>query len=502
MLDMRKGIKQDRFRTWGKGEDRSMISINTDKKTPLYQQLYIQIRQKIISGEYPEGTHLTSTRKLAMDLCVGRNTVESAYDQLCVEGYVESKQGSGFTVVDLADNLLEFPGVINKSSKNCAVNAKDNVQEETFACQSKPSYRYQFRYGAMDYRTFPHAEWRKVTAKVLAHADPETLYSYGDKQGELVLRREINNYLRQSRGVRCNPDQIILGSGFQDLMRMICLLLKENQPTLAMEEPGYDFTRIIFSDHGYDIVPVRVNGCGMDPDELEECGSSLAYVTPSHQLPMGVVMPIQQRMKLLQWARKVNGIIVEDDYDSELRYRTRPIPSLQSIDCDERVIYVGTFSKAFSPGLRMGYMVLPPWLLNDYHRIFARYKSNVPRCQQVVAAEFMSSGRWEKHLRRICLINRKKRDVLIQTIHEEMGGKVQIHGQNAGLHVLLEFLHGEDQLLMVERAAKHQVMVSPTHQFWHNQENTINNLIMLGFGGLSEKEIIEGVSLLRQAWFD
>ena len=479
-----------------------MILLNTDENVPLYQQLYEQIKQRIISGEYREGTRLTSTRKLATELCVGRNTVESAYDQLCAEGYVTSWQGSGFRVVDLAENPFESPEMTGPASERYPVLAGETVQKESVTSRSEQSCRYQFRYGAMDYRTFPHAEWRKITNKIMAHTDPEHLYTYGDKQGELVLRKEITKYLRQSRGVRSIPDQIVVGSGFQDLMRMICLLLAEDKPTLAMEEPGYDFTRIIFNDHGYDIIPVRVDGFGMNPDELEKCGASLAYLTPSHQLPMGIVMPIQQRMQILQWASKVNGIIIEDDYDSELRYRNRPIPSLQSIDPADRVIYVGTFSKAFSPGLRMGYMVLPPWLLNDYHRIFMRYKSNIPRCQQLVAAEFMSSGQWEKHLRRICQINRRKRDVLIQTIQHEMKDKVQIHGQNAGLHVLLEFLGGEDQTLMVERAEKYQVMVSPTRQFWWNKNNSSNNLIMLGFGGLSEKEIVEGIRLLRQAWFD
>ncbi len=212
-------------------------------------------------------------------------------------------------------------------------------------------------------------------------------------------------------------------------------------------------------------------------------------------------MPIQKRMQILQWARKANGIIIEDDYDSELRYRTRPIPSLQSIDRHERVVYLGTFSKIFSPGLRMGYMVLPPWLISSYHKIFSRYKSNVPRCLQAVASEFMSSGKWEKHLRKICLLNKRKRDTLVQMIQAEMGDKVTIHGQDAGLHILLELNNKEDQKNMVELASQHRVMISPTRQFWHNQENAMDNLVMIGFGEPSEKEIVDGVKLLSKAWF-
>jgi len=206
-------------------------------------------------------------------------------------------------------------------------------------------------------------------------------------------------------------------------------------------------------------------------------------------------------MKILQWANQVDGLIIEDDYDSELRYKTRPIPSLQSIDYSERVIYIGTFSKALAPGIRMGYMVLPQWLMSSYHEIFARYKCMIPRIMQSVAAEFISSGKWEKSLRKICRANKKKYDVLIQSISAEMGDKVRIHGENAGLHIMLEFINGEDQQLMVAKAAKHQVLVHTSNQFWHNQADANNNLVMIGFSGLSEEEIVEGIRLLRQAWF-
>lgn len=480
-----------------------MIVVDAGGKTPLYQQLYEQIKQRIISGDYPRGKRLTSTRKLASDLCVGRNTVESAYEQLCVEGYVESRPGSGFTVMDISKDLLELPGTVDDGGMERDRTLHESLQDKQPGGQAGPDYRYVFRYGEVDYRTFPHTQWKKVTAKVLAQTDPEELYTYGHKQGEMPLRKEIAKYLHQSRGVRCTPEQVIMGTGFQDLTGIISLLLKTTHQSLAMEEPGYDFTRIIFENHGYSIIPVRVDAStGMEPDELEKCGAAIAYVTPSHQLPLGSIMPIQQRMRILQWARKVDGIILEDDYDSELRYRTRPIPSLQSIDHHERVIYMGTFSKAFAPGLRMGYMVLPLRLLPSYHRIFARYKSNVPRCLQLVAAEFMSSGQWEKHLRKICMINKRKCEVLVQTVQAEMGDRVRVHGQDAGLHILLEFNNAENQQKMVEIAAQHGVMVTPTRQFWHNEENAVDNLVMIGFGGLSEEEIVKGVRVLRHAWFD
>lgn len=482
-----------------------MITLDADAQIPLYQQLYEQLKSRIISGEYAKGTRLTSTRDLARDLCVGRNTVESAYEQLCAEGYVESRQGSGFVVQDLEEELLDFPCLKDECPEDDEEEKGSGVLDDGLSqTATEHPIRYRFRYGDMDARAFPHSHWRRLTADVLASKPPVDLYNYGDRQGELEFRVQIARYLRQARGVRCRSDQVVLGGGFQDLVGMLCLLLKEEhgEKLLAMEEPGYDFTRILFSQHDYDIVPVAVGEQGMDLDQLRESRARLAYVTPSHQLPMGVVMPIQQRMKMLQWASQVDGLVIEDDYDSELRYRTRPIPSLQSIDCNERVIYLGTFSKAFAPGLRMGYMVLPRWLLPHYHRIFARYKCMIPRLVQYVAAAFMASGRWEAHLRKVCLANRKKRDALIQALQTEMGDKIRVHGDNAGLHILLEFVDVVDVGEMVQRAAEYQVEVYPLTSFWHNRDNTLPNTLLLGFGALSVSEIEESVQLLRQAWFD
>lgn len=475
-----------------------MIHLNTELKIPLYQQLYEQLKSKIISGEYGKGVRLTSTRELAKDLCLGRNTVESTYDQLCIEGYIGSRPGSGFIVLDLEDELLEFPCMGSDKEE-----LPHNLSDAQFSAKkAEQNCKYRFRYGDIDPSLFPHDQWRKLTSEVLTSRSHEDLYNYGNNQGELELRQQLASYLQRARGVRCVPDQVILGGGFQDLMGIICQLLQDDKDTLAMEEPGYDFTRVIFEHRGYRIVPVKVGDHGIVPDVLDQSGATLTYVTPSHQLPLGRVMPIQQRMKLLQWANQVNGLIIEDDYDSELRYKSRPIPSLQSIDCHERVIYVGTFSKSFAPGLRMGYMVLPSWLLPRYSEAFSRYKCVIPRILQYVAADFMASGKWEKHLRKICLANKKKHDVLIQLIQAEMGDKVCIHGENAGLHIMLEFVNGEDQDMMIEKAAAHQVLVYPANQFWYEQENAVRNLVMIGFGGLSEDEIIEGINLLRQAWFD
>ncbi|WP_136515003.1 MocR-like pyridoxine biosynthesis transcription factor PdxR [Geomonas edaphica] len=477
-----------------------MIYLNPESKKPLYQQLYEQLKQNIVTGEYEKGSRLISTRDLAKNLSIARNTVEAAYDQLCIEGYVEGRHGSGYVVQDLQEDLLHFPGMTSDEDEAPHLPAGGAEPDESVPAQSRP-VKYNFSYGDFDPHSFPHALWRRLNNEVLTSMKVDSIAYYGDKQGELQLRRELAKYLRQSRGVKCSPEQIVVGAGLQDLAMMICLLFPLKERILGMEEPGYDFTRVIFGNHGYQVLPIPVGESGIDPAALKTSGARLAYVTPSHQLPTGVVMPIQHRMRLLQWAEQTGGVIIEDDYDSEFRYRTRPIPALQSIDRQERVIYLGTFSKAFAPGLRMGYMVLPQWLLSRYHTVFERYKCTVPRLQQYVAASLLSGGHWDRHLRKVCLVNKKKHEVLVQSIQREMGDRVRIYGQNAGLHVLLEHFTGESQEAMVERAAAYRVKVSPTRQFWQNPESAPENLIMIGFGGLSAEEIAEGIKLLSRAWF-
>ena len=480
-----------------------MICLDSESKEPLYQQLYQQLKLKMIHGEYAKGKRLPAIRQMAKILCVGRNTVEAAYDQLCVEGYVTSRQGSGFVVQDLLDGLLEYPykTIAKARQKEKSKEAARELQQTLRTTDKPQAYRFDFQYGNLPPQTFPQSLWRRLTSEALASFEANNICCYGDKQGEPALRAEITQYLHESRGINCIPEQVVLCSGHQDALGMLCTLFADGKRTVAIEEPGYDFTRIIFENNGYGIVPVPVDDLALNLAELERGGAPLVYTTPSHQFPLGMVMPIRQRVQLLQWAEQAGGIIIEDDYDSELRYHTRPVPALQSIDRQGRVIYLGTFSKALSPGLRMGYLVLPEWLLLKYHTIFKRYKSPVPWLQQQIMTLYMAGGHWEKHLRKWCLTNKRKRDVLVQTIQEQMGDKVRIKGENAGLHILLEFLNGESQETLIEQAAACQAKVYPTRQYWHQQDKARDNLVLLGFSSLTEEAIVEGIALLRRAWF-
>ncbi|SFL75782.1 MocR-like pyridoxine biosynthesis transcription factor PdxR [Pelosinus propionicus] len=471
-----------------------MIHIDGTLHMPMYQQIYEQLKKKILTGTFKEGDRLTPTRVFAKNFCVSRNTVENAYSQLCLEGYVLNKPGSGFIVQNMNDQVL-----IAEQPKE-PVHESDDADQSPLTSEESEKYLYDFQYGNLDI-PFPYSLWRRFTAEVLLSLDARRINSYNDKQGELDLRIQIMKYLQEARAVSCTPDQIVLCCGTQYALDLVCKLFSDGNRKLAMEEPGYNGARTVFENNGFEILPIPVQSDGIQVSTLERSSAKLAYITPSHQFPTGVVMPIQNRFHLLHWATEANGIIIEDDYDSELRYHARPIPALQSLDTSGRVIYMGTFSKSLSPGLRMGYMILPKWLLPKYHAMFARYSSSIPWLEQKIVSLYMAGGHWERHLRKICLYNKKKHDIMLKTITQLMGDKVIIQGSNAGLHILLEFANGEKQNWLIDKAKEYQVKVYPTTPFWHATENRPENTLLLGFSMLNEKEIFNGLTLLNKAWF-
>jgi GntR family transcriptional regulator/MocR family aminotransferase len=309
-------------------------------------------------------------------------------------------------------------------------------------------------------------------------------------------------YLNKSRGVSCDSSQIIVCSGFEHCISLLSQMLQKYYNTIAMEDPGYIGAKTVFSNNGFNIKAITLKNDEIDLSQLEKSSSQVIYVTPSHQFPTGTVMSIQKRLELLDWARRKNGIIVEDDYDSELRYNSRPIPSIQSITSEETVIYIGTFSKCLSPSLRISYMVLPSPYLKIYESLLRNYQNSVPLLQQKILQQFMFLGHFDTHLRKICLANKRKHDLLITTINYKMGDMVTIHGKNAGLHIILEVNNGFDEKKLINYAEKKGVQVYPVSTFWINLNSYSNNMVLLGFGAMSESEILEGVKLLTLAWFE
>ena len=353
-----------------------MIILDNDSATPIYIQIYEQLKEKIISGEILEGDKLTSTRRLSSELNVSRNTVENAYMQLSSEGYVSSKAGSGFVVENLDNSIISKLKRENITvAKNIILDVNYSFNDNnSYNCDDGYNYKYNFEYGKLSAQDFPLRIWKRISNKCLSTISAEDMVSYSSSKGELELQIEIMNHLRKSRGVSCNREQIIVSSGMEYCLSLLCQLIRDDFHNIALEDPGYIGAKDIFINNGYNVTPISLEEDGINLDELENSSAKIVYVTPSHQFPTGTVMPIAKRLKLLDWAIRNNGIIIEDDYDSELRYNSKPIPSIQSIDSKGVVVYVGTFSKAFSPSLRLNYMVLPETWLEKYHKRFKMYQ--------------------------------------------------------------------------------------------------------------------------------
>ncbi|WP_242035241.1 PLP-dependent aminotransferase family protein [Mesobacillus harenae] len=452
---------------------------------PMYIQLYSSFKRTIETGDIPSGSKLPSIRQLSAQLNISRNTVEAAYQQLLAEGYLISKPKSGLFTADMADmDLLPY---------------QKPVHQEQELSQTGPEIRYDFQYGDISSERFPFQAWKRSINHALLEKGEELLL-YGDKQGEARLRCQLADYLYRARGLECNADNVILTTGTQQSISLICQLFSLAGEKIGFENPGYDGVRAVFENHGCKIDPISVKDEGLCVDELEKSNAKIVYVTPSHQFPLGMVMSIQNRLKLLQWASKEEGYVIEDDYDSEFRYSGQPIPSLKGMDRLGRVIYLGTFSKAFLPGIRLSYIVLPKSLLGLYRRKFSAYNQPVSQLIQHAMSQFIESGDFDRHIKRIRKIYQDKHKTLITSISSSFGENAKIIGEKAGLHLLLD-IPSQGRESLIDSAVKKSVLVYDPAKYWTDPESCPSNLVLLGFGGLSRSEIEAGVELLKQAWF-
>ncbi|MFT4300703.1 MAG: PLP-dependent aminotransferase family protein [Desulfovibrio sp.] len=473
-----------------------MLKLDAASNMPLFQQIYCQIRADILSGARPEGTRLPSLRAMSKEMQLGKNTIESAYAQLALEGYIAAIPGSGYKVNPIYGLLHQI-----ESNPTVAFSLSGNDHAQ----KVNQHYRYNFSYENSDGSTFPNTIWRKLTSQILTDDAPASgysteMHSYGDAAGYLPLRHQLASYLYRSRGVRCTAEQVVICSGLQPSIMSILRLLQGECNIIALEDPGYHGARAVYECFNTNTIAVPVNGDGLDLAVLVNSSARVAHIAPSHQFPTGVVMPISKRMEILSWAIENESFIIEDDYDSELRYSGRPIPSMQSIDTNGRVIYLGTFSKVLSPGLRMSYMVLPPLLYQRFCEIFSGFQCTVPWLEQAVLTRFMANGLWERHLRKICLQKKKKHDVFVNTVNQLWGERAIIHGHNAGLHILLEFTDGASEKELVSKAALSGIKVYPASNLWKDKALCPKNCLFMGYGMLSESDIVSALKVLKAAW--
>ncbi len=462
-----------------------MFLLDNRDPRPLHVKLYHQIKNQILSGKLLPHTKLPSVRHLAAELSVSRNTVEYAYEQLCTEGFIYSKPQSGYYISLLDQEFIPPP--------------RRNPENPEPALEAEEIYSFDFHPAGLAPDSFPIKVWRKLLTDCLQE-NPEQFTLYGNPQGERELRYQIQRYLGLFRGVSCNPEQIVISSGLQDSLSMIAPILYGDHSNLAIEEPGHWIPRTVFQNYSFLLNPVSVHSDGIDLDYLKNTDSTVVYVTPSHQFPLGYVMPVENRLKLLNWAKTVGGVIIEDDYDSELRYHGKPIPALQGLHPEGNIIYLGSFSKVLSPALRVAYMVLPYRFLNAYSKMFGNFTPTVSLLEQRTLSQFMAQGYWERHLRKMRIIYKRKHDVLIQSIKRYFGTEANILGQGAGLHVVLEFTGNLiDETELIQRARRENVRVIPLADTYQ-AKNHYPARVMLGFGRMSPDELEEGIERLSRAW--
>ncbi|USG67860.1 PLP-dependent aminotransferase family protein [Brevibacillus ruminantium] len=447
--------------------------------SPKYEQIYEKFKSFIEHGDILANEKLPSIRQLADSLHVSRNTTLMAYEQLVAEGYIRGEGRKGYFVNEL-EPLLSQEVLESKNKKQT---------------ESKKPPVVNFRADAVDQTHFPLKIWRRIANQVLTLPDS---FRYGEPFGEACLREQISTYLFQSRGVKTNANAIIIGSSTQQMLVYLGHILKDEFQSIIVEDPGYDGAREAFQFHRFMFETLPVYETGADLSQLEQMNSRLLYITPSHQSPLGVSMSIQQRQMLIHWVNKMCGYIIEDDYDSEFRYTQKPFPALASID-SARVIYLGNFSKSFLPGIRLSYMVLPESILNRYKLHFTRFESPASLFSQLTMAKFMELGEWNRHIKRMRLVYKRKMLYLVSELKKQFGQNISIIGEQSGLYLLIKLHLGRSEEWLIERASSYGVRVCPT-SIYFIKNNTDHPIIKLGFSHLSCDEIELGVRLLKKAW--
>jgi len=461
------------------------VFINQSGGVPVYEQIYEFIKREIRKGNIKTGERLPSTRNMSSYLQVSRSTVLASYEQLLAEGYIEARERKGYYAIEIEKDFAD-------NHENTINNSKDMVYINPYTIDFSPN--------GIETEHFPVNEWRKISKNIFTD-EMKNLFNSGDKRGDDGLREQLAVFLQKSRGVKADKSRIILGAGNENLLMLIKLLLPGNV-IFAVENPVYKKSYDILRNFTDNVIPVGLDKDGLSVKELEKSNADVAYLTPSHQYPLGIVMGIKRRVELLNWAsRKEDRYIIEDDYDSEFRYKGRPIPSLQSIDSGEKVIYMGTFSKSVTPAIRMSYMVLPEHILKIYQEKCRFISSTVSKVDQMILQKFMEEGYYERHLNKTRALYKNRHDVLISSLRK-MKEILEISGENAGVHLLLHFKTDDSEKDLIEKAAKQGVRVYGLSEYCvkENEGNTGKAVILLGYANMNEEKIRAAVQLLCKAW--
>ena len=461
------------------------LSLDPRGRSPMYEQLYRSLAEAIRGGGLRAGEKLPSKRALCAELGVSRATVETAYELLRAEGYVEARPRSGFYVADYL-----YPGTqgTQGTTQGTVLCVPERNTENRPLCPL-------FSTSAVDVSVFPYASWAKLYKEVVYNS-PELLQR-GDPRGEAPLREALARLLSEYRGVRCQPEQIVVGSGMETLLGQLITLFGPDA-VYAAEDPGYPAVQRSLEARGRALRFIPMDAAGMDPEALEASGANVAYLTPSHQFPLGITMPATRRSRLLLWAASGPRWIVEDDYDSEFRWGGRPISSMQGMDRHGRVVYTGTFSRSLAPAIRLAYMVLPPALLERWRALYGQQQPTESRYEQTVMARFLAEGFYGRYLRRVDKLYADRRAALLETLGKIEG--LTVSGAEGGIHLLLS-LPRLSEAELLRRAAAAGLPLQGLSAFCRAAAPRPSTLV-LGYGGLPTERVAEAVARLDAAWTD
>lgn len=472
---------------------------------PLHRQIYEALKSGIRDGKYRPGSRLPSTRAMCADLGVSRNTVVSAYEQLLAEGYAISRARATTVVADVVPprNPVKSAAAAEPAATPPRLSAyaqrltREPSMPPAGSYAARAGLHHDFRYGKPALDDFPFDAWRRLLAKHAKRRTQDHL-GYAAPAGLAALREALAEYLNRARGLHCDAEQIVIVNGSQQAIDLATRLLLDPGDAAVVEEPHYPGATVAFDAIGARLLRVATDAQGLDPSLLPSAGSRarLAYVTPCHQFPSGVILPLERRLALLDWAARSDAWIVEDDYVSEFRYEGSPLEALQALDRHGRVIYIGTFAKTLFPALRLGYLVLPRALVRPFVAakwVADRFCAPLP---QAALAEFIASGQFERHLRRAGQRNAARRRALIESLQQHLGQRIQIAGENTGVHLVVWLNDVRPQRLdaLIARAAQAGIGVYSVAPYYAAPQPRAG--LLFGYACLSEAEIRTGIRKL------
>lgn len=477
-----------------------MITVDRSAPQALHKQIYDAYRTAIVDGRLGAGQRVPSTRVLASELSVSRFPVLNAYAQLLAEGYIESRVGAG-TVVS---SSLPEQFTASKPTGTRLLASRSAPRPIARRAASLPHLERApwlrgwgaFGVGQVAFDHFPLHVWSNLVARRCRDM-PAKSFHYGDQMGFPALRETIAGYLRTARSLHCEADQVMIVSGSQQALEISARVLLNQGSPVWVEDPGYPLAREAFALSGCHLVPVPIDKEGLDVAAgIKRCRKArAAFVTPSHQFPLGVTMSASRRLQLLDWAQNTGSWIMEDDYDSEYRYESSPIASLQGLDANARVIYIGTFSKVLFPSLRLGYLVIPSDLVERFLTIRRAMDLGPPTFYQEVLADFIKEGHFARHIRRMRILYRERRSALVDSINRELGSIVEVLGGEAGMHLTVTLPNRTRDVEIAERAARQNLRIWPFSPTYLGERARPG--FILGFGSTPVAEIPRAVRKLR-----